>query len=300
MSNRREEQSESFAHEGSATTITLSIDQEVIILCSVYEQIRSIVSPHLIDFSESQNEPLHSFKSQSHQQLFFILLVDFLAKTDDQGPLGIKIDLLDGLRAISSEPKLPQGGPTETLQRSVDEFIEWLHRQRNFKMWMGNLGREVCVRMTLRQVIWLYGNQAKHSGLRTGQVAKTLKKIMVDTGLEITDEELQSALTDFYGWADEHFMPFYQNQMFEFLSNIHAGIHLYAMPEFKASFHRLNDYDQIDLRYSYQVPPKIQTTSGRGNYWDLMNLMRARQPVRAIVASKYLRGNPHDVTDAEP
>lgn len=300
MSNRNEEQSEPAAREESATTDVLSIEQEVIILCSVYEQIRSMVSPRLIDFSESQNDPLHLFKGQPHQQLFFILLVDFLSKTDDQGPVGIKIDLLDGLRAISAEPKLPQGGPTEALRRSVDEFTEWLQRQRDFEMWMANLGREVCVRMTLRQMISLYGNQAKHSGLRTGQVAKTLKKIMIDAGLEIADEELQTALTDFYDWSDEHFMPFYQNQLFEFLSNIHAGIHLYAMPEFKASFHWPNGYDPIDPRYSYHIPPKIQSTPGRGNYWDLMNHMRSRQPVRAIVASKYLRGNPDLVTDAEP
>ena len=297
--NQREEQSATSAHGRDAATLTLSIDQEVIILCSAYEQIRSMVSPLLIDFSESQNEPLHLFKGQPHQQMFFVLLVDFLAETDDQGPLGLRIDLLEGLRAISAEPKLPQGGSTEALRRSVDEFTEWLHRQRNVEMWMANLGCEARVRMTLRQLISLYGNRVKHSGLRTGRVAKTLKRIMVDAGLDVTNEHLQLALTDFYGWADEHFMPFYQNQLFEFLSRIHADIHLYAMPEFKASFHWPDGYDPIYRRYSYHIPPDIQSSSGRSNYWDLMNHMRSRQPVRAVAVSQYLRGDPQGITDAE-
>ena len=303
--NQREEQSVTSVHEGDVAALTLSIDQEVIILCSAYEQIRSMVSPLLIDFSESQNEPFHLFKGQPHQQMFFVLLVDFLAETDDQGPLGLRIDLLEGLRAISAEPKLPQGGSTEALRHSVDEFTEWLHRQRNVEMWMANLGCEARVRMTLRQLISLYGNRVKHSGLRTGRVAKTLKKIMVDAGfetdagLEITNERLQLALTDFYDWADEHFLRFYQNQLFGFLSKIHAGIHLYAMPEFKASLHWPNGHDSDDPRYSYRIPPEIESPSGRSNYWDLMNHMRSRQPVRAIVVSQYLRGNPQGITDAE-
>ena len=297
--NHRAEQGATSAHESDAATLTLSIDQEVIILCSAYEQIRSMVSPRLIEFSESQNEPLHLFKGQPHQQMFFVLLVDFLAKTDDQGPLGLRIDLLEGLRAISVEPKLPQGGSTETLRHSVDEFTEWLRRQRNVEMWMANLGREARVRMTLHQMISLYGDLAKHSGLRTGRVAKTLKKIMVDAGLEITNERLQLALTDFYGWADEHFLRFYQNQLFEFLSKIHAGIHLYAMPEFKASLHWPNGHDSDDPRYSYRTSPEIESPSGRSNYWDLMNHMRSRQPVRAVTVSQYLSGNPQGITDAE-
>lgn len=297
--NPREEQSGTFAHKGRVATITLPADQEVIILCSVYEQIRSMVSPLLIDFSESQNEPLHLFKGQPHQQMFFVLLVNFLAETDDQGPLGLRIDLLGGLRAISAEPKLPQGGPTEPLRHSVDEFTEWLCRQRNVELWMANLGREARVRMTLHQLISLYGNRVKHSGLRTGRVAKTLKKTMTDAGLKISDDHLQLALTDFYDWADDHFLRFYQNQLFEFLSKIHAGIHLYAMPEFKASFHRPNDYDPIDPRYSYRIPPGIESPSGRNNYWDLMNHMRSRQPVRAVAVSQYLRGNPQGITNAE-
>lgn len=298
-SNQREEQSATSAHGRDAATLTLSIDQEVIILCSAYEQIRSMVTPRLIDFSEPQDEPLHLFKGQLHRQMFFVLLVDFLASTDDQGLLGAKIDLLDGLRAISVEPKLPQGGPTEALRHSVNEFTEWLHRQRNVEMWMANLGRDARVRMTLRQMISLYGDLAKHSGLRTGRVAQRLKNIMVDAGLETTNEDLQPALADFYSWADEHFMPFYQNQLFEFLSKIHAGIHFYAMPEFKASFHWPNGYDSIAPRYSYHIPSEIQSSSGHSNYWNLMNHMRSRQPVRAVAVSQYLRGNPQGITDAE-
>ena len=277
----------------------LSLEQEVIVLCSAYEQIGSMVSHSLIDFSESQGDAIHLFKGLPHQQMFFILLVDFLAKTDQEGPLGISIDLLEALRAISTAPKLPHGGSTELLQHSVDEFIDWLDHKRDVDIWMGNIGRDALICMTLRRMISLYGNRAKHSGLRTGRVAKTLQKIMNDADLSVTDEELQPALTDIYDWADAHFMPYYQNQLFAFLSNIRSGIDFYARAEFKASFHWPNGYDPLVPQYSYRIPTAIQSASGRRNYWDLMNYIRSSQPARVTVASPYLRRNPHGITDVE-
>lgn len=279
--------------------LTLSLDQEVIVLCSAYEQISSMISHTLIDFSESQDDPIHLFKGQPHQHLFFILLVDFLAKTDKEGPLGIAVELLDALQAISVTPQLPHGGSTEPLQHSVENFAGWLRHQRNVEMWMGNLGREASIRLTRHDMISLYGNRAKHSGLRTGRVARTLQKIFAKAELAITDEELQPALTDIYGWADDHFMPYYQNQLFAFLGNIRAGIHLYAQPEFKASLHWPNGYDPIDPCYSYRIPPGIRSASGRSNYWDLMNHFRSSPSLGIITTSPYVSGDPHGITDAE-
>ena len=279
--------------------VTLSLDQEVIVLCSAYEQISSMISHTLIDFSEPQDDPIHLFKGQPHQHLFFILLVDFLAKTDKEGSLGIAIELLDALRAISVTPQLPHGGPTEPLHRSVDEFADWLAHLWGVEVWMGNLGYEARIRMTLRDMISLYGNRAKHSGLRTGRVARTLQKTFDKAGLAITDEELQPAMTDIYGWADDHFMPYYQNQLFAFLGNIHVGIHLYAKPESEASFHWPKGYDPTDPRYSYRIPPAIGSPIGRRNYWDLMNHIRSSTPARVTTTSRYVRGNPHGISDAE-
>lgn len=275
----------------------LSLEQEAIVLCSAYEQIGNMVSHSLISFSESQDDAIHLFKGSPHQQMFFILLVDFLAKTDKKGPLVIEIDLLKALRAISTVPKLPHGGATGLLQHSVDEFVDWLDRKRDVDVWMGNIGRDASIRMTLRHMISLYGNRVKHSGLRTGRVAKTLQQIMIDAGLAVTDDELQPALADIYGWADEHFMPYYQNQLFAFLGNIRSGIDVYARPEFKASFHWPNGYDPIAPHYSYRTPETIRSASGRRSYWDLMNYIRSSRPVQVVAASQYLRGNPHGITD---
>ena len=278
----------------------LSLEQEVIVLCSAYEQIGSMVSARLIDLSGSRENAQYRFWGSPHQELFFILLVDFLAKTASDGPLQTAIYLLDGLWTISGNPQLPHGGPTRALEQAADKLNEWLQRPRSIDLWMPTIARNATLTMTTNDMIVLYGNSAKHSSLRTSRIARQLNGILNDAGLDVAQDQLQPALSDFYMWSDEHLLPFYGNQLFELLNNVRVGIHTYARPEFDQSYHWIGEYDPVTPRYSYHIPSGIQSTVARSSYWNLMNRLRYNRHARAFTISEYLRGNPIDVTDVTP
>jgi len=85
------------------------IESEVVLLRNVYDHIGEMVNWSLMDLSDNDPESLIMFKDMNQRKLFFIILVDFLAKTDDRGPIK-KTSFLNGLLDICSQPQFSIDG----------------------------------------------------------------------------------------------------------------------------------------------------------------------------------------------
>lgn len=79
------------------------MEQEVVYLSAVNELLRSMINYELIMRDGEGERQSIQFKTMTHQQFFFIALVDFLSKTDEKA-LVPSSPYLAALRTITEAP----------------------------------------------------------------------------------------------------------------------------------------------------------------------------------------------------
>ena len=111
------------------------LENEVILLRAVYDHIGEMVNYSLMDVCGTEPNSMIRFKDMNHKKLFFILLVDFLSKTDKRGPLKQTI-FLRGLVDICNNPQFSIDQSERNLKMSVNAFKCWLDEEILVDIWM--------------------------------------------------------------------------------------------------------------------------------------------------------------------
>lgn len=258
-----------------------SIESEVVLLRNVYDHIGEMVNWSLMDLSDNDPESLIMFKDMNQRKLFFIILVDFLAKTDDRGPIK-KTSFLNGLLDICSQPQFSIGGSEKNLKTSVTLFASWLREETNIDIWLPSISKETTLSISRFDAIKMCGDVSKHNYLRIISVADNLIKILKKSNINISQEQALLVLPDFYERFHDDILIYLSSHICEFLNNIRWAIHDYLQPEFNNSFQRTTD----NLAgYSFKVPDTIKSIYARDCYWELMNNMRSKPYMRKFIIS---------------
>ena len=266
------------------------IEQEVILLRSVYDHINGMVNHLLLDvLGEDPNSEV-KFKDIPHHRLFFILLVDFLSTTDGSGPIK-KTSFLQGLSDVCDAPQFTVDGSENELKDAVLHFRDWLKEEIKIdNVWMPSIDKEINVSISRVDAIKMSGNISKHNYLRAIGVAKQLQKILKKSEVTINLEQALLVLPDFYEKFDGDILIYHTSCICEFLNNIIWGIYTYLEPEYRRSLCYVKpEVDGPPHPYRYDVPQNIKSEYANDSYWELMNKVRRKPYLRRFTVTERLK-----------
>lgn len=243
------------------------IESEVILLRNSYEHIGDLVNHSLMKLQGKGLEKHIIFHDMNQRRLFFILLVDFLSKTDKKGPIK-QTSFLRGLLDVTENPQFSINNSEHELKKSLNALVGWLNDTTLIEMWLPSISHEVKLNIKRLDFLKMSGDISKHNYLRVISVANLLQNLLSESGIKVTQEQAILALPDFQERFSEDILIYLASHICEMLNNICWGIYTYMIPEFGNSYHRTND----NLAgYAFHVPESIQSEYARDCYWELMN-----------------------------
>lgn len=262
-----------------------AIEVEVIFLKAIKEIIDTIVNLEVLELKGSDPDTQIILKSNTHQKLFNIILVDFLSSTDKRAFVK-QTYFLDALRSISKNPSFNTDNSVASLREATYEFVKWLEQRIDVPTWLPSIGTQTIINLSRAKFLKMCGNISKHNFLRAAGVAQELIDVLAESGVSIGLDDALLALTDFYERFHTDILNYHSSTLAEFLNNIQWGIYEYLQPEFQRNI----VWESTDSqKYRYTYPANVTTRLAQECYWELMNEMRAPPYVRRFKVTKFLK-----------
>lgn len=258
---------------------------EVIVLKAVWELIDLAVNYAVCSLGGEDPNSEIRFYTSIHQRFFNIVLVDFLSNTDAKAPIP-PTSYLKGLREIARQPLLASQKAATALMGATDDFITWLEQEVQIDAWFPSIDVKADLRVKRATFLRITGNISKHNFLRAFRVAEELQGVFNRSGISVSLEEANMALSDFYERFHTDILEYHSSTIAEFLNNIRWGIYEYLQPEFKRSI--VFDKDN-PIIYEYTYPREVTSPFARQIYWDLMNDVRSVPCMRKFRVTKWLK-----------
>lgn len=129
------------------------------------------------------------------------------------------------------------------------------------------------------------GDIAKHNLARLETNVAHIRKLLKDSGHEVSEQDAYLAVDDFFEWFHSHIFMYQSSVIGEFLNNIRWAIYDYLQPEFRRAFHYTGELVTALRMYSFHVPSDIRQPVAHAMYWDLMNRSRTQPYVHRFVIS---------------
>lgn len=265
------------------------MQQEIRILNSSVELITSYVNYAICCFPEDRTKLVTSVlpKDSTAKKYFFILLLEVLAGVNKEIVPG-KTDgdsLLSLLHKISISPQLDnKSGSTEALKKSVEEFEAWLDYEFEYEIYSENIGKELKIKLSRKDAIYLIGNRCKNSLLRSNVILKKLVKIYKQSGAELDPGTEILILADIDNWLFDDFGGYHFTKLCELSIKVYYGIVQYVRPIYIKSLVKTDE-----IRYSYKMPDELTEEESKFEYYELLN--QTRSPfLPAIETWEHLEG----------
>ena len=270
-------------------------EQEVIVLKAVWELIDEMVNYEMFIKPDRVNDVTILPNTATHQRLFNILLVDFLAMPDLK-PFGLPALPIDSLksersylfylRRICDAPRLnPTAG--NAIRVPLEAFLQWLEAECFVeKVWLPSIDVETDIRLKRVQFIKICGNIAKHNFARLNRNVKEICQILKDNGTNIDIDQGYLVVPEFYEWFHNNVLNYHVSAIAEFLNNIRWGMYEYLRPEFERSYIQSGP-DSIGYRFLF--PADCNKPIAQTMYWDLMNAIRSEPYMPRFEVTQYLK-----------
>jgi hypothetical protein len=270
------------------------LEQEVIILKSVWDAIDDMVNYRFfLKLSRVKEAELH-FQDTVHQQLFNVLLVDLLSQSR-RWPFGLphppmgspksQQNILYHLSRVSEAPMLcPDQG--QVLKQPLEAFLLWLEGNCTVEdVWLPSI--QLNISLTLKRIafIKICGNIAKHGFTRLDQDVSEIVKILEANGRTVDSDLGYLVIPEFQEWFHDNVFSYHSSAIAEFLNNMRWGLYNYLLPEFRRPFTRRDG----EIQYEFKVPADCATEVGRTMYWDLMNAVRSEPYMPQFEVTRFLK-----------
>jgi hypothetical protein len=274
------------------------IEQECIILNSVWEMIDGMVNWAMF-VKHDRTEPTNMmFETSQHSRLFAILLGDFLSQLrafkGQPIPLGLRaapskarpsdLTFLYYLRQVCAKPHFaPEAAD---LSARTEAFATWL--EGDFVASGVNLHAiDVVADMRVHRYryIKICGDIAKHNLARLETNVGHIRKLLVSSGHTVSEQEAYLAVENFFEWFHNDIFIYHSSHIAEFLNNIRWAIFDYLRLEFARSWHPSEGFSSSFPMYGYHIPEDCTEPVARAMYWDLMNRVRAKPWVHRFIVS---------------
>lgn len=220
-------------------------EQEVIALKAVWNLIDEMVNWNIFVKHDEVKDVTLMPTTSTHQQLFNILLLDFLTVMDAgafdmprpaNGSSEADKSYLFYLKRIAASPQLdPASG--DLVGAPTKAFVDWLETECTVeKVWLPSIDVEVTLKLKRISFIKICGNIAKHSFAGLSRNSKDIAEILSANGVKINDDQRFLVIPDFYEWFHRNILSYHLGAIAEFLNNIRVGIYDYLLPEWKRAY----------------------------------------------------------------
>ncbi len=253
----------------------MNIQQEIRILNTSVELITNYVNYAICCFPEDRIEIVNTVlpKDNTAKKYFFILLLEVIAgvnkelvPTKENGD-----NLLNQLRKISESPILENNrNYTKALNESVKEFESWLKHEFEYDIYSANIRKELRIKLTRKDAIYLIGNRCKHSLTRSNAILNKITKIYNKSGARLDPGTEVLVLEDIDTWLFDDFGGYHFTKLCELSSKVYYGIVQYIRPIYEKALVR-----EDDTRYSYIIPKEITEQESKFEFYELLNQTRS-------------------------
>ena len=253
----------------------MNIQQEIRVLNSSVELITNYVNYAVCCFPEDRTKLVTSVlpKDNTAKKYFFILLLEIIAGVNKEIIPG-KNDgdsLLRLLHRISIKPQLDsESESTAALKRSVEEFEAWLNYEFEYEIYSANIGKELKIKLSRKDSIYLIGNRCKHSLLRSNAILKKIVKIYKQSGAELDPGTEILILEDIDNWLFDDFGGYHFTKLCELSTKVYYGIVQYVHPIYVKSLVRTDE-----IKYLYKMPDELTEEESKFEYYELLNQTRS-------------------------
>ena len=256
------------------------VEKEVLILCSVWDQIHELVNYDIFNIDLPSHEPM--FNSEAHRKLFTIFLSDFLSTPEPglfrlphppQDAIQSEKTFLFYLNRICDNPNL--NNEASCIRKPVQEFTNWLETEFILeKAWFPSIELETNLKIKRIVMLKICGDAAKHNFARLGRNVSKIREVFKGNGHTLDEGQSFLVLPEFVDWFYGSVCSYHGKTIAEYLNNLRWGVYEYLRPEFNRSFEKtgLESYE-----YKYNYPSGISTSLTKAMYWNLMNQVR-REP----------------------
>jgi hypothetical protein len=221
------------------------------------------------------------------KKYFFILLLEVIAGVNKEILPGRNNgdNLLRLLHRISISPQLGCDlESTTALKKSVEEFETWLTHEFEYEIYSANIGKELKIKLSRKDAIYLIGNRCKHSLFRSNAILEKIVKIYKNSGVVLDSGTEILILEDIDNWLFDDFGGYHFTKLCELSTNVYYGIVQYIRPIYVKCLVRAGE-----IGYSYKMPDELTEDESKFEYYELLN--RTRSPFLPIIETcKSLEG----------
>lgn len=278
------------------------IEQECIILNSVWGMIDGMVNWAMFVKPDHATPTSVMFQARAHAQLFNILLGDFLSELrafkKEPIPLGLRrapsnarpsdLTFLYYLRQVCADPKL--GVNVAGLCEISENFATWLECEIVAEgVNLPDIGIVADIRVPRYRYLKICGDIAKHNLARLAGNVKHIRAILHASGSPVSEEDAFLAVQNFFDWFHGDIFIYDANVISEFLNNIRFAIFEYLRDEYGRSWHPLGSAFVGAEMYGYRYPTDCIEPVARAMYWELMNRVRSKPWMQRFVIDDAFR-----------
>jgi len=256
------------------------IEKEIISLNIIVEVIDSIINLMLFKLQGEDAEKEVIFHTEIHQNFFYIIVVDFLSKTDRRiTGLNQEETCIDLLERICEEPNFNKNDSISSLISAKNSFESWIEKKVKIDIYLPSIDRECSLNLTREDIVKICGNISKHHFARLSWVSRKICEILREDNTEISPHESLELLDDFYEEFHDNILNYHASHIAEMLNNINWGIYNYLLPEYK-KFKESNSNESCI---------SIENKFVRRCYMRLMNFVERGPYLKKFESTKYLK-----------
>jgi len=215
-----------------------------------------------------------------HQQLFNILLLDFLELVNLE-LTNIKGSCVELLEEVCRLASFNNNGSVNFLHDPLEKLKTWLEKIIPVETFFPSISRTISLEIKRKDSLYICGNISKHNVSRLTGAGKRLREILQDHDVIVDSKKVLYLLGDFYKRFHEDILEYQATVITELLNNVRWGIHKYLYPEyFQAKIQDTPD----SITYSFRFPQDVTDDFVKTCYWELMNSVRRKPNMEPFIA----------------
>lgn len=232
------------------------------------------------------------FNSKAHQDIFMVLLVDFLSLPHNT--LWLRSLSREGSRGTTFIGYLLNccdrnsfQGDISFLYSSCNRFADWLDENIKIQdVQIPSVAQEITITIQRLGYLKICGNSAKHSFVRLRKIVDYIRNILHQNGVTVDAGQSYMALPKLVEkLSDDVFLAGASTIVF-FLNEILWGIQYYLQHEFDRSYQE-NRRERL-VAYKFDIPTEITDPLIRSMYWTLMNNVRQEPYLPRFTVDRFL------------
>lgn len=212
--------------------IQTDADYEIALLHEAHEALADIITPKLYKIAGPAGDQQIVFHTAEHFELFLVRLVELFSAGAPIGSQTRNVQLIEGLAWLAAThpaeaARCGLGEPVATLQ-------SWAGEETDVEFWCGELGLQIKLRLSRRDIIWFAANCAKHGLLRLSVVLEKLERKLNANGVSVPPADIVAILPDLRQEATNR-VEYHASYLVEMIGHVFVALNRIAWRRFKAN-----------------------------------------------------------------